>query len=209
MTSALESEVYWSLKNEVLIELRELLVDKLQYEKTLDYLRSKRVFDRADCDEIEAERTPTKKRAKFLDILGDKGPTAFDQLCFAIQKKCKGQEYLLDIILTTFDRKKQERSFKELPPTEPPDLDGGLSPPCDDPKLVVMVTGLAPDTCEVDLNNLPGPGDPGAPIPPDEIEPTHGQQSGQSINQTPLTPPPSYDVSELPPPYSPQELETE
>ena len=110
MTSALESEVYWSLKNEVLIELRELLVDKLQYEKTLDYLRSKRVFDRADCDEIEAERTPTKKRAKFLDILGDKGPTAFDQLCFAIQKKCKGQEYLLDIILTTFDRKKQERS---------------------------------------------------------------------------------------------------
>lgn len=68
--------------------------------------------------------------------------------------------------------------FKELPPTEPPDLDGGLSPPCDDPKLVVMVTGLAPDTCEVDLNNLPGPGDPGAPIPPDEIEPTQGQQPG-------------------------------
>lgn len=73
--------------------------------------------------------------------------------------------------------------FKELPPTEPPDLDGGLSPPCDDPKLVVMVTGLAPDTCEVDLNNLPGPGDPGAPIPPDEIEPTHGQQPGNLARQ--------------------------
>ena len=73
--------------------------------------------------------------------------------------------------------------FKELPPAEPPGLDGGLSPPCDDPKLVVMVTGLAPDTCEVDLNNLPGPGDPGAPIPPDEIEPTHGQQPGNLARQ--------------------------
>lgn len=136
-----------------------------------------------------------------MDILGDKGPTAFDQLCIAIQKKCRGQEYLLDIILTTFDRKKQERIFKEPPPTEPPDM----SPPCDDPKLVVMVTGLSPDACQVDLNNLPGPGDPGAPIPPDEIEPTGGQQPGQSINQTPVTPPPSYNLSDLPPPYSESE----
>lgn len=109
-TSALESEVYWSLKNEVLIELRELLVDKLQIEKTFNYLRSRRVLDRADCDDIEAEKTPNKKRGKFLDILGDKGPTAFDQFCHAIREKCTGQEYLLDIILTTFDKKKQERS---------------------------------------------------------------------------------------------------
>lgn len=109
-TSALESEVYWSLKNEVLIELRDLLVDKLQYEKTLSYLRSKRVFDRRDQEDIEAEKGPTRQKEKFLDILSDKGPTAFDHFCHAIGKKCTGQPYLLDIILTTFDRKKQERS---------------------------------------------------------------------------------------------------
>lgn len=109
-TSALESEVYWSLKNEVLIELRDLLVDKLQYEKTMSYLRSKRVFDRRDQEDIEAERGPTRRKEKFLDILSDKGPTAFDHFCHAIGKKCTGQQHLLDIILTTFDRKKQERS---------------------------------------------------------------------------------------------------
>ena len=109
-TSALESEVYWSLKNEVLIDLRDLLVDKLQYEKTLSYLRSKRVFDRRDEEDIEAERTPTRKKEKFLDILSDKGPTAFDHFCHAIRERCKGQQYLLDTILTSFDKKKQERS---------------------------------------------------------------------------------------------------
>ena len=109
-TSALESEVYWSLKTEVLIELRDLLVDKLDYEKTLSYLRSKRVIDRRDEEDIKAERTPTKSKEKFLDILSDKGPTAFDHFCHAIGKKCTGQQHLLDIILTTFDKKKQERS---------------------------------------------------------------------------------------------------
>ena len=27
-----------------------------------------------------------------------------------------------------------------------------------------------PETHQVDLNNLPGPGDPGAPVPPDELD---------------------------------------
>lgn len=109
-TSALESEIYWSLKNEVLIELRDLLVDKLQVEKIISYLRSKKVLDRVDAEDINAEKTPTKKREKFLDILSDKGPTAFDEFCYAIREKGTGQQYLLDIILTTFDKKKQERS---------------------------------------------------------------------------------------------------
>lgn len=109
-TSALESEVYWSLKNEVLIELRDLLVDKLREDKIINYLRSKRVLDRVDSDDIESETTPKKKREKFLDILSDKGPDSFDHFCHAIRERCTGQGYLLDIILTTFDRKKQERS---------------------------------------------------------------------------------------------------
>ena len=109
-TSALESEVYWSLKNEVLIELRDLLVEKLEHEKTLSYLRSKRVIDSRDEEDIKAERTKARSREKMLDILSDKGPTAFDHFCHAIAKKCTGQEYLLDKILTSFEKKKQERS---------------------------------------------------------------------------------------------------
>lgn len=109
-TSALESEVYWSLKNEVLVELRDLLVDKLQEDKIFSYLRSRRVLDRADEEDIKAERTRTQKKERLLDILSVKGPTAFDEFCHALRVKCTGQQYLLDIILTTFDRKKQERS---------------------------------------------------------------------------------------------------
>ncbi len=109
-TSALESEIYWSIKNEVLIELRDLLVDKLQVEKIITYLRSKRVLDKVDAENINAEKTETKRREKFLDILSDKGPSGFDQFCHAIREKGVGQQYLLDIILTTFDKKKQERS---------------------------------------------------------------------------------------------------
>ena len=39
-----------------------------------------------------------------------------------------------------------------------------------------MVSGI-PGTDEVDLNNLPGPGDPGAPVPPDEIDNNPAQGS--------------------------------
>jgi len=108
--AANQSEVYWSLKNEVLIELRDLLVDKLEYEKTLSYLRSKRVIDRRDEEDIKAERTRTRSREKMLDILSDKGPTAFDHFCHAIRERCTNQQYLLDKILTSFEKKKQERS---------------------------------------------------------------------------------------------------
>lgn len=46
-----------------------------------------------------------------------------------------------------------------------------ISSHVEDPKLVVVVTGTGtPESHEVDLNNLPGPGDPGAPVPPDELD---------------------------------------
>lgn len=56
----------------------------------------------------------------------------------------------------------------------PPNFHGGISSPSEDPKLVVMVTGV-PGPNQVDLNNLPGPGDPGAPVPPDETESSSDQ----------------------------------
>ena len=46
----------------------------------------------------------------------------------------------------------------------PPALHRNISSPSEDSKLVVMVTGVT------DMDNLPSPGDPGAPIPPDEVD---------------------------------------
>lgn len=43
-----------------------------------------------------------------------------------------------------------------------------------------MVTGVTPNAYQVDLNNLPGPGDPGAPMPPDEINTATGHHPPQS-----------------------------
>ena len=59
-TSALESEVYWSLENEVFIELRDLLVEKLDYKKTFSYLRSKMVIDRFDEEDMRADQEQRK-----------------------------------------------------------------------------------------------------------------------------------------------------
>lgn len=62
-----------------------------------------------------------------------------------------------------------------VPKDSPPSNFNSVSNPSEDPKLLV-VTGI-PGTDEVDLNNLPGPGDPGAPVPPDEIDNNPAQGS--------------------------------
>lgn len=57
----------------------------------------------------------------------------------------------------------------------PSTFNGGISIQTTDPKLTVVIPGI-PESHQVDLNNLPCPGDPGAPVPPDELEnnPTQG-----------------------------------
>jgi len=84
--------------------------------------------------------------------------------------------------------------LKELPPAS---LHRNISSPSEDSKLVVMVTGVT------DLDNLPSPGDPGAPMPPDEVDAETGHHRPQThqANSAPNTPPPSYS-SDLPPPYT-------
>lgn len=49
-----------------------------------------------------------------------------------------------------------------------------ISSPSEDSKLVVMVTGVT------DVDNLPSPGDPGAPVPPDEVDAETGHHQTQS-----------------------------
>lgn len=65
--------------------------------------------------------------------------------------------------------------YSTVPKDSPPSNFNSISNPSEDPKLLV-VTGI-PGTDQVDLNNLPGPGDPGAPVPPDEIDNNPAQGS--------------------------------
>jgi len=61
--------------------------------------------------------------------------------------------------------------LKEPPPAN---LQRDISSPSEDSKLVVMVTGVT------DVDNLPSPGDPGAPVPPDEVDAETGHHQTQS-----------------------------
>ena len=109
MASVSESEIYWDIKLEVLTELRNYLCKNLPPDKIINYLRSKRVFDVEDAEEIKAENTPTKQRGKLLDILMTKGPTGFDEFCRAINSQCTGQKHILQKILDTLDEKKRDQ----------------------------------------------------------------------------------------------------
>ncbi|XP_068731661.1 B-cell lymphoma/leukemia 10-like isoform X1 [Montipora capricornis] len=195
-TSVEESDIYEAIKQDVLIDLRDWLVEKLATDKIITYLRSKRVLDQFDEENIRAEKTTIQKNNKLLDLVDSRGSAGFDQFCHAIREKCTGQRYILERILKEFEERKQERIPKHSPPAT---FSGSLSSHAVDPKLTVVVTGI-PESPQVDLNNLPCPGDPGAPVPPDEL--TGNSNPTQVVHSHPptSTSPPSY-TSGSPPPY--------
>lgn len=113
-TSVQESDIYEAIKRDVLIDLRDWLVEKLSTDKIVTYLRSRRVLDQYDEEDIRAERTTIQKNAKLLDLVDSRGSTGFDQFCHAIRERCTGQAFLLDKILIEFEKRKQERSKQSL-----------------------------------------------------------------------------------------------
>lgn len=102
-----DEEIFWSLKLEVLHDMRDELAKNLYPDKFFSYFRSKRIFDADDCENINAEKTRRKQAELFLDILESKGPEAFDEFCRFINKN-KTQIYLLQKILDKFEQKKGE-----------------------------------------------------------------------------------------------------
>ena len=110
LTSVQESDIYEAIKRDVLIDLRDWLVEKLSIDKIIPYLRSKRILDQYDEENIRAEKTTIQKNGKLLDLVDSRGSTGFDQFCHAIKERCTGQEFVLDKILIEFEKRKQERS---------------------------------------------------------------------------------------------------
>lgn len=194
-TSVGESDIFEAIKGEVLICLRDFLVDKLATDKIITYLRSKRILDQSDEEDIRAERTTIQKNSKLLDLVDSRGSEGFDQFCHAIRERCTGQGFILEKILLEFEKRKRELNPKGFPPAT---FNGSISIQTSDPKLTVVIPGL-PESHQVDLSNLPCPGDPGAPVPPDELE--NNPTQVMSHCPSPSTGLPSY-TSDSPPPYS-------
>lgn len=107
-----DEDVYWSLKLEILQEMRAVLVQNLAPEKFFAYFRSRRIFDADDCDMIDAERLKRKKGEMFLDILESKGPNAFNEFCNFIRDN-KTQVWILKKINESFEKKKRDTQGKK------------------------------------------------------------------------------------------------
>ena len=110
LTPVQESDLYEAIKRDVLIDLRDWLVRKLSIDHIIPYLRSKRILDQYDEENIRAEKTTIQKNSKLLDLVDSRGSKGFDQFCHAIKERCTGQVFVLDKILIEFEKRKQERS---------------------------------------------------------------------------------------------------
>ena len=82
------------LHKEVLEYEHDALVRDLEPCEYFSHLRSKRILDVDDCDEVRAEKTRRSQCERFLDLISRRGSTGFVGLCDALLKR-KVQEHLV------------------------------------------------------------------------------------------------------------------
>ena len=106
-------------KREVLEELREDLVKDIDPQRFYASLRSNRVIDGDDEEEIRSGITRKRRAECFLNILSTKGSNGFDYFCKALLE-ATGQQFLLRNMLNAFQMKRQVlpelNHTRELPP---------------------------------------------------------------------------------------------
>ena len=163
-------------KFEVLDNLRDILVRDLQPEKHFAFLRSKTVLDEDDCEEICAKTTRRKKAEQFLDILKTKGESGFDYFCKSFIECGKTQLHLLNKVLDAYEEMIYENEVEQLP-------------------------RLQQECINMEMLNeqLPKPGEPGAPCLPNHFGPSQLLFNGlpPRMNGDMMS---SYDIP--PPPYT-------
>lgn len=149
--------------SEVLEDLRiELckLLDLRCHFQFINYLKSKRMLSGDEEDDIMAERTRSRQVNRFLDILKQRGFQGFMYFCEAIQDDRTHTE-LLTKILVAFETKKSK-------------LAGGLTFAQQETCRNSSSSSLVSETSwfngypvEISEDDLPLPGQPGAPPLPD------------------------------------------
>ncbi|XP_028393067.1 B-cell lymphoma/leukemia 10-like [Dendronephthya gigantea] len=165
------------IKFQVLEKLRESLVQDMQPEKHFDFLRSKTVLDEEDCEEITAKTTRRKKAGLLLDILMTKGENAFDYFCESFIVCGRTQLHLLNLILDAYEEQISENEVESFARTQEEFFNKDI------------------------LNEqLPQPGEPGAPCLPSQVMPyLIMSEPPTEMNASMI---PSYEDITPPPPYS-------
>lgn len=87
--------------------MRDYLCDKITAERHFEYLRSKRIINREDTEEISYQATSRKKAGKLLDYLAEH-PKGLDALLEAIRREGT-QSFLLEKITDVVLKVKNEK----------------------------------------------------------------------------------------------------
>lgn len=156
MAEASQDDARLNIKREILEDLREKLVRDLQPENFFSFLRSKRVLDEDDCDEIVIKGTRKKKAEAFLDLLGKKGHLGFDYFCEAFVVAQKTQPHLFNQLLDAFEDKIYDNQVELLPV----------------PQYEYEFVNM-----QMLNHNLPRPGEAGAPCLPSAATLVHCQDN--------------------------------
>ena len=113
-TTLLDEDHMAEIKQLVLELLRKTLVENLYPDRFTCYLRSRRVMDEEDCDEIKGSRTRTKSAEQFIDILRRKGSRGYDEFCCALREEGT-QIFLLRDMNKTLEFLKNKKRQQGIP----------------------------------------------------------------------------------------------
>ncbi|KAM4721596.1 B-cell lymphoma/leukemia 10 [Rhinophrynus dorsalis] len=95
------------VKKDVIESLRHYLCDKIIAERHFDYLRSKKILNKDDTEEIVCQTTSRKKAGELLDRLA-KNPKGLDALIESI-RHIQTQDFLIEKITDEVLRAKNRR----------------------------------------------------------------------------------------------------
>jgi len=87
--------------------MRHYLCDKIRAERHLDYLRSRRILNRDDAEEIGCRTTQTKRTAMLLDMLAE-NPRGLDALIDSIREQ-RSQNFIIAKITDEVQKAKNEK----------------------------------------------------------------------------------------------------
>ena len=100
MSGQLDEKDLNGIKQNVLVHLRQELVDNVDPRRYMTFLRSKYVLDERDCDVIKSTPSRHASAEKFFDLLAKKGSSGYDEFCNALLYD-KTQVFLLTSMNTT------------------------------------------------------------------------------------------------------------
>ncbi|KAM9324680.1 B-cell lymphoma/leukemia 10 [Gastrophryne carolinensis] len=115
------------IKRDAIEYLRPYLCDKLMAERHFDYLRSKKILDKGDQEEIQSHTTSSKRAGEMLDRLV-KNPKGLDALIESI-RLLRTQDFLIEKITDEVLRVKNMKieSYKGCGLSSPSQTSNGYS----------------------------------------------------------------------------------